>query len=84
MLFTPSIEYFVCMLFHLKTAGQMQLQSVFKAFGDGKLRKLYIFHIYKSYKKRNHRTGTCPGFGWKRVNFAPSSCCVLDFVQEEC
>jgi len=26
----------------------------------------------------------CPGFSWDRVNFLLSSCCVLDFVQEEC
>jgi len=25
---------------------------------------------------RNH----CPGFGWDRVNFSPSNCCVLDLV----
>jgi len=25
-----------------------------------------------------------PGFGWERVNFSPSSCCVLDLVGEEC
>jgi len=25
-----------------------------------------------------------PGFGWERVNFIPSRCCVLDLVQEEC
>jgi len=25
-----------------------------------------------------------PGFGWHRVNFPPSSCHVLDVVQEEC
>jgi len=23
---------------------------------------------------------TCPGFGWVRVNFPPSSCCILDLV----
>jgi len=26
----------------------------------------------------------CPGFSWDRVNFSPSSCCVLDLVPEEC
>jgi len=26
----------------------------------------------------------CPGFGWDRVNFLPSGCCVLDSVWEEC
>ena len=26
----------------------------------------------------------CPGAGWDSVNFAPSSCCVLDLVKEEC
>jgi len=25
-----------------------------------------------------------PGFSWDRVNFLPSSCCVLDLVWEEC
>jgi len=31
------------------------------------------------------RAGTaqpCPGFVWDRVNFLPSSCCVLDSVEE--
>jgi len=26
----------------------------------------------------------CPGFGWDRVNFPPSICCVLDLAGEEC
>ena len=26
----------------------------------------------------------CPGFGWAKVNFPPSSCCGLDLVLEEC
>jgi len=26
----------------------------------------------------------CPGFGWDRVSFPPSSCCVLDLEWEEC
>jgi len=26
----------------------------------------------------------CPGYGWDRVNFPPSSCRVLDLVWEEC
>jgi len=25
-----------------------------------------------------------PGFGWYRVIFPPSSCCVFDLIQEEC
>jgi len=30
------------------------------------------------------QAGLCPGFGWDRVNFPLSSCCVLDLVPEEC
>ena len=26
----------------------------------------------------------CPGFGWHRVNFPPSSCCGLDLVEKAC
>ena len=36
----------------------------------------------KQKRKRNHIT-RCPGFDWDRVNFPPSSCCVLVLVQEE-
>jgi len=36
----------------------------------------------KKFKKRGKkgRLAGCPGFSWDRVNFPPSSCCVLDLV----
>jgi len=35
-------------------------------------------------QKPEKNQAKCPGFGWDRVNFPLSSCCILDLVEEEC
>ena len=46
--------------------------------------QIYVQSLTSEPKLKAHwRAEPCPGFSWDRVNFPPSSSCVLDLVWEE-
>jgi len=71
----------------MKGFGEIRLVTVLKVQKESCMQmpklldKMCLFH---SAMPSQMALLYCPGFGWDRVNFPPSSCCVLDLVPEEC